>query len=52
MGDKTIFIGREMTKLFEEYRLTSLSAMSADFSMEEKGEFTVIVDNYEKTSDA
>ena len=52
MGDKNIFIAREMTKLFEEYRLTSLAAMSADFNMEEKGEFTVIIDNYEKDTDA
>jgi 16S rRNA (cytidine1402-2'-O)-methyltransferase len=40
IGDRTLFVGREMTKLHEEYYTTTLSALRKS---ELKGELTVLV---------
>ena len=44
LGDREVFLAREMTKLHEEYLLTTLSALKARFSQEPpRGEFTLLV---------
>ncbi len=44
LGDRTVFLAREMTKVFEEYLVSRLSALKNRFEEEEpRGEFTLLV---------
>ncbi len=42
-GDRDVFIGRELTKSYEELILSSLAFLVSERKIEEKGEFVVII---------
>ncbi len=42
-GDRDVFIGRELTKSYEELVLSSLASLANDRKIEEKGEFVIII---------
>jgi 16S rRNA (cytidine1402-2'-O)-methyltransferase len=43
LGDRYVCVGREMTKMYEEYFRGTLSEASKKFASKSKGEFTIVI---------